>query len=199
VTTPNQKKLDDRSRRMIFVGYEPGSKAYRAYNPLTRRVHISRDIIFDEAAQWAWTADHDVGPGNFIIEEAEPGEPAVITTTTTTAAAHSRSASPASPASTSSPPGDMAAASPPPSTAAAMTPSSGHHQAIEFASPPESRFSEQLDADHDDKALLRFKHVDNIIGQSTPPGIIHRNLEEHLLLASDAEPSSFEEALEHKH
>lgn len=50
VSTPNQKKLDDRSRRMIFVGYEPGSKAYHAYDPMTRRVHISRDIIFDEAA-----------------------------------------------------------------------------------------------------------------------------------------------------
>ena len=37
---------------MIFVGYEPGSKAYRAYDPMTRRIHISRDIVFDEAAQW---------------------------------------------------------------------------------------------------------------------------------------------------
>jgi transposase InsO family protein len=72
-TTPNPKKLDDRNKRMIFVGYEPGSKAYRAYNPLTRRVHISRDIIFDEAVQWAWTADHDVHPGDFIIEEADLG------------------------------------------------------------------------------------------------------------------------------
>jgi transposase InsO family protein len=35
VTTPNLKKLDDRSRRMIFVGYEPGSKAYHVYDPTT--------------------------------------------------------------------------------------------------------------------------------------------------------------------
>ena len=50
VTTPSPKKLDDRSKRMVFVGYEPGSKAYRVYDPVTRRVHISRDIIFDETA-----------------------------------------------------------------------------------------------------------------------------------------------------
>jgi hypothetical protein len=52
ITTPNLKKLDDRSCRTIFVGYEAGSKAYRLYDPLTRRVHVSRDVIFDEAAQW---------------------------------------------------------------------------------------------------------------------------------------------------
>jgi hypothetical protein len=27
-TTPNLKKLDDPSRPMIFIGYEPGSKVY---------------------------------------------------------------------------------------------------------------------------------------------------------------------------
>jgi hypothetical protein len=35
-TTPNLKKLDDRSRPMIFVGYEPGTKGYRVYDPSTR-------------------------------------------------------------------------------------------------------------------------------------------------------------------
>lgn len=31
ITTSGQKKLDDRSRRTIFIGYEAGSKAYRLY------------------------------------------------------------------------------------------------------------------------------------------------------------------------
>ena len=52
VTTPNLKKLDDRSKRTIFVGYEPGSKAYRVYDPVTRHVHVSRDLVFEEAMQW---------------------------------------------------------------------------------------------------------------------------------------------------
>jgi hypothetical protein len=44
------KKLDDRSRPMIFVGYEPGSKAYRAYDPGTGQVQVSRDFVFNEDA-----------------------------------------------------------------------------------------------------------------------------------------------------
>jgi hypothetical protein len=35
---------------MIFVGYMPGSATYRCYDPDTRRVHINKDVIFDEEA-----------------------------------------------------------------------------------------------------------------------------------------------------
>jgi hypothetical protein len=44
-TTPNLKKLDDWSRPMIFIGYEPGSKTYCIYNPLMKKEHVSRDVI----------------------------------------------------------------------------------------------------------------------------------------------------------
>lgn len=44
------KKLEDRSKPMIFIGYEPGSKAYRAYDSATDRVIVSRDVVFDEEA-----------------------------------------------------------------------------------------------------------------------------------------------------
>jgi hypothetical protein len=33
---------------MVFVGYEVGSKAYRMYDPSTKRLHVSRDVVFDE-------------------------------------------------------------------------------------------------------------------------------------------------------
>jgi hypothetical protein len=56
-TKPNIKKLEDRSKPMIFVGYEAGSTAYRCYDPCTKRVHISRDVIFDEDACWNWSGD----------------------------------------------------------------------------------------------------------------------------------------------
>ncbi|WVZ50903.1 hypothetical protein U9M48_002109, partial [Paspalum notatum var. saurae] len=69
VTTPNLKKMDDRSRPMIFVGYEPGSAAYRLYDPATKRVHISRDVIFDEQAQWEWHGEQAAGENSdFVIE-----------------------------------------------------------------------------------------------------------------------------------
>jgi hypothetical protein len=46
---------------------------------------------------------------------------------------------------------------------------------------------------------LRFRCIDNILGQSTPPDFVDRDLEEHLLLASDTEPATFDEALRHEH
>ena len=82
-TTPHLKKLEDRDRRMIFIGYESGSKAYRAYDPATRRVHATRDIVFDEMAQWDWGSDaekkdasshDDVFTVEYAIEKQVPSE-----------------------------------------------------------------------------------------------------------------------------
>jgi hypothetical protein len=56
-TAPNPKKLDDRSRPMVFIRYEPGSKAYRAYDPVTKKVHLSWDVVFDEHASWDWALE----------------------------------------------------------------------------------------------------------------------------------------------
>jgi hypothetical protein len=49
-TMPNLKILDDRSQPMVFIGYEPGSKDYRAYDPMTKKVQLSWDMVFDEHA-----------------------------------------------------------------------------------------------------------------------------------------------------
>jgi hypothetical protein len=48
ITRPQLTKLDDRGLKTVFIGYEPGSKAYRLYNPTDGWVHVSRDMIFDE-------------------------------------------------------------------------------------------------------------------------------------------------------
>jgi len=42
------KKLSDRSKKMVFIGYESGTKGYRFYDPTTKRLVVSRDVIFDE-------------------------------------------------------------------------------------------------------------------------------------------------------
>jgi hypothetical protein len=52
-------KLEDRGGKMMFVGYEKGNKAYRGYDPLTGRVTIIRDVVFDESAQWVWSEDSE--------------------------------------------------------------------------------------------------------------------------------------------
>ena len=52
---PHPAKLDDRSTPMVFFGYEPGSAAYRVYDPARQRVHVTRDVVFDEQASWNWS------------------------------------------------------------------------------------------------------------------------------------------------
>jgi hypothetical protein len=42
------KKLDDRSRPGVFIGYADSAKAYRVLDPETQRVRVSRDVVFDE-------------------------------------------------------------------------------------------------------------------------------------------------------
>jgi hypothetical protein len=44
-----QKKLDDWSRKAIFVRYEAGSNAYWCYDPTDQHIIISYDVIFNEA------------------------------------------------------------------------------------------------------------------------------------------------------
>jgi hypothetical protein len=51
-TTPHLKKLEDRGRKIMFISYESGSKVYRVYDPIMKRVHVTRDVVFDRHAQW---------------------------------------------------------------------------------------------------------------------------------------------------
>jgi hypothetical protein len=43
-------KIEGRSTPMVFIGYELGSKAWRFYNPIMRRVHVARDAVFEDRA-----------------------------------------------------------------------------------------------------------------------------------------------------
>lgn len=62
-TKPNVKKLDDRIKVLVHLGTEPGSKAYRMFDPTTQRIIVSRDVVFDETKSWKWS--------NFDNEEIE--------------------------------------------------------------------------------------------------------------------------------
>ncbi|GKV53012.1 hypothetical protein SLEP1_g59562 [Rubroshorea leprosula] len=69
---PDQKrsKLDDKGEKCIFLGVSDQSKAYRLYNPLTKKVIISRDVVLDEASTWSWTEKS----GQQILADFENGE-----------------------------------------------------------------------------------------------------------------------------
>jgi transposase InsO family protein len=41
-------KLDDRSTPGVFISYAEGSKTYHILDPVTQRVRMTRDVVFDE-------------------------------------------------------------------------------------------------------------------------------------------------------
>lgn len=45
----NRRKLDNTAIDLVHIGYEPDSKSYRLWNPESRKVIVSRDVVFDEA------------------------------------------------------------------------------------------------------------------------------------------------------
>jgi hypothetical protein len=45
-------KLDDKNKRMIFVGNDQKSKGYKLYNPDEGKMMISRVVQFDEEGAW---------------------------------------------------------------------------------------------------------------------------------------------------
>jgi len=58
VHIPDEKrvKLDDKSEKFIFVGYDQSSKCYKLYNPYNNKIVISRDVVFDEEGEWDFGA-----------------------------------------------------------------------------------------------------------------------------------------------
>lgn len=48
------KKLDDRSKRVVYLGIEKGSEAHRLLDPNTVSIHVSRDVVFEEGQTWNW-------------------------------------------------------------------------------------------------------------------------------------------------
>ena len=80
-------KLVDRSTKMVFIGYErnSGTKAYRFYDPHTKRLRVSRDVVFEEKLAWNWSATADEAPNRFTVEfptDDDVGKDVKMTSTT---------------------------------------------------------------------------------------------------------------------
>ncbi|KAM1582901.1 hypothetical protein ACFX10_030579 [Malus domestica] len=45
-------KLEENCHKCIFVGYGASEKGYRLYDPISRKIILSRDVTFDENVSW---------------------------------------------------------------------------------------------------------------------------------------------------
>ncbi|KAA0048679.1 copia-type polyprotein [Cucumis melo var. makuwa] len=75
---PDQKrsKLDDKSEKYVFVGYNASSKGYKLYNPVTKKTIISRDVVFDEEESWNWNDEPE--DYKFLLFPDDHDEPSDI-------------------------------------------------------------------------------------------------------------------------
>jgi uncharacterized protein with WD repeat len=65
---PDQRrmKLEDKSKRYIFIGYDEKTKGYKLLDSISKKVMVSRDVRVNEANKWDWNNSTEV-----IIEVGE--------------------------------------------------------------------------------------------------------------------------------
>eukprot|EP00268_Persea_americana_P068892 TRINITY_DN9688_c0_g1_i1.p1 TRINITY_DN9688_c0_g1~~TRINITY_DN9688_c0_g1_i1.p1 ORF type:complete len:612 (-),score=107.26 TRINITY_DN9688_c0_g1_i1:387-2222(-) len=86
VPDEKRKKLDDRGVKCVFLGVSAESKAYRLYNPVTKQIIISRDVVFDEENVWDWNdKETQQIPENFDNEEQQQLQIPVFSSLSTSA------------------------------------------------------------------------------------------------------------------
>ena len=61
-----RSKMDKKCEKCIFVGYSDETKGYRLYNPITKKLIIRRDIVFDENSCWIWD---DTDMQHILVED----------------------------------------------------------------------------------------------------------------------------------
>jgi transposase InsO family protein len=59
ISDEKRSKLDDKSNTCIFFGFSEESKGYRLYNPQSKKVIVSRDVVFEESKGWNWEEERD--------------------------------------------------------------------------------------------------------------------------------------------
>ncbi|MCO5601934.1 hypothetical protein L7F22_056060 [Adiantum nelumboides] len=73
-------KLDQEAQKCVFIGYSIEQKGYKCYNPVTRQVRVSRDVVFDEMATWYADVKDDIGADvNKSVAENSDAQSQVLT------------------------------------------------------------------------------------------------------------------------
>jgi len=73
VHVPDQKriKFDDKSMLCVLLGVSDESKAYRLFDPVSKKIIVSRDVVFEETKGWNW----DMSREEIISDVLEWGDP----------------------------------------------------------------------------------------------------------------------------
>jgi hypothetical protein len=50
----HRKMLDGKSIKCILLGVSEESKAYKLFEPVEKRIIVSRDVVFEESKGWSW-------------------------------------------------------------------------------------------------------------------------------------------------
>jgi hypothetical protein len=190
-------KLDDRDEAGVFIGYAEGAKAYCIYDPVSQRVRVSHDVVFDEGCGWDWASPaagtSEAAGSEFVVEfpwVEEFPKAGSSTSPSPFPAPH-----PASPGFSPVNAGERAAEA---EESAAEAPVSPRTPTLVPASPQVERVTpledddERVDSYHDGEEL-RYRKIHDIIGDHATPLPAQRLFAE-LNLTHSGEPTSYEEA-----
>ena len=184
IVGPGVNKLSDRSRKMAFIGYESGTKGYRFFDPATKKLVVSRDVIFDEKHPFDWAnvvnSEHQ-STDTFVVNYESTDENPTTAGNVVEQAAENQGGGAVEPD------GDMQPgfATPSPQNA----PGSDQGPAAQWATPPSAHSEETFGEP------LRFRTLDDLFGSTDE--IQDYEYSGVCFLAAD-EPSGVEQALEEK-
>lgn len=69
-----RKKLDSKGEKCVFIGYCDESKAYKLYNPSTKKLIVGRDVQFIEDEAWDGSLEKTVNGKIIVSHEEEKDE-----------------------------------------------------------------------------------------------------------------------------
>jgi hypothetical protein len=73
VSNPKRIKLDDKSKKYIFIGYNEKSKAYKLYDPIEKKFMVSRDVEVNEEARWNCNQQEELTIGEIKLPIRDNG------------------------------------------------------------------------------------------------------------------------------
>lgn len=83
---PEQRrtKLDDKALKCVLLGVSEESKAYKLYNPISKKIIISRDVFFKETEFWPWNSPQEQHRESIaVIDDDDDDEETVFETPVT--------------------------------------------------------------------------------------------------------------------